>query len=202
MKQYFSNIKNCLRWSFVAIMLLVFEAVYAQPGNPEYSLSATTYFEVDIQPIALLDIETSQATTNISMNVDAPTEAGLGLGANPLVTNTYNWINYSSGVPPSVNRKVQVNINSGTVPTGFEVRLFVSNATGSGGGTLGVPGGGYITLSGSPQDIITGIRGAYTGNGPNHGHQLTYSLHYTGGNFAVIETQSAPINVIYTIIDY
>ncbi len=183
-------------------MLLVFGVLHAQPGNPDYSLSATTYFEVDLQPIALLDIETSQATTNISMSVDVPTEAGLGLGANPLVTNTHNWINYSSGVPPSVNRKVQVSINSGTVPTGFEVRLSVGGATGSGGGVLGTPGGGSIVLSGSPQDIITGIRGAYTGNGANHGHQLTYSLHYSSGSFATVETQSVPINVIYTIMDY
>lgn len=186
----------------LAGLLLLSVSLMAQPGNPDYSLSATTYFEVDIQPIALLDIETSQATTNISMTVDAPTEAGLGLGANPLVTNTHNWINYSSGVPPSVNRKVQVNINSGTVPTGFEVRLSVASATGSGGGVLGTPGGGYIVLSSSPQDIITGIRGAYTGNGANHGHQLTYTLHYTSGNFASVEKQNVPINVIYTIIDY
>lgn len=191
-----------LRFSLFLMAMTVALAAFAQPGNPSYSLSANTYLELEIQPIALLDIETGQSNTNFSLTVDAPSEAGEGLGTNALKTNNDNWINYSSGVPPTVTRKIQASINSGTIPTGFEIRLSAGNATGSGGGVLGSPAGGYIVLTGSPQDIIDGIRGAYTGDGPSNGHRLTYSLHHSGGSFSAVEQQNTTVNVLFTIIDY
>jgi len=191
-----------LRFSLFLMVMTLALAALAQPGNPSYSLSANTYLELELQPIALLDIETSQANSNFSMTVDVPTEAGEGFGTNPLKTNNDNWINYSSGVQPTVSRKVQASINSGTVPAGFEIRLSVGNATGSGGGVLGTPLSGYIAITSSPQDIIDGIRGAYTGDGPSNGHRLTYALHHTGGSFSALEQQSTTVNVLFTIIDY
>ena len=63
-------------WFILMLAMGLVTVMKAQPGNPEYSLSTSTFFEVDIQPIAVLDIETSKATTNFAMDVDAPTEAG------------------------------------------------------------------------------------------------------------------------------
>lgn len=193
------NVLAVVGW-FITFLLWA-TIMVAQPGNPSYSISSNTFFEVDINPVALIDIETTQASASFAMLVPVPTEAGEGFASNPLVSNSDNWINYSSGVPPTVTRKVQVSINSGTLPSGFELHVKAGAATGSGGGVLGTPASGSVVLSGSPQDIISGIRGAYTGDGANNGHQLTYELHYGGSNFSAIESEVVNINILYTIID-
>lgn len=184
------------------LLLLSAAAVYAQPTNPSYTLSTNTFFELDMRPIALLDLESGGANANFTFNVAAPTEAGEGFIGNPLASNNNTWLNYSCAVRNVISRKVQVRISSGTVPSGFELTLQVGAASGSGGGTLGTATSSTIILSGVGQDIITGIQGAYTGNGTNNGHLLTYELNYTGiGGFGVVFQSSNVINILYTIMD-
>lgn len=173
----------------------------AQPENPSFSLTSTTYVEVDMKSIALLDIETGSATTNFSMDVPAITEAGLSLAANPLATNSDNWLNFSCVVRDVTSRKIQVSINTGTMPAGLELKLDVGGASGLGGGALGTPSASTLTIGTSPQDIVTGIRGAFTGDGANNGYQLSYSLHYAGSNFNQLDAQNAQVTLLYTIID-
>jgi hypothetical protein len=175
---------------------------FGQPTNPSYTLSTNTFFELDMRPIALIDLESGGANANFTFNVTPPAEAGEGFGSNPLATNNNTWLNYSCAVRNVVSRKVQVRISSGSIPNGFELTLQVSGASGAGGGTLGTATGSTIVLSNSEQDIITGIQGAYTGNGANNGHQLTYSLNYTGiGGFGVVFQSTSVINISYTILD-
>ncbi len=190
-----------LKWMLAFCISLAYTATWAQPGNPTYSLSTNTFFEIDMRPIALIDLETSAASTNFSLTVPAPTEAGDGIGSGALSSHTSNWINYSSAVRYVTSRDVQVNISYGTLPSDFEIRLDVGMASGTGGGTLGTPVAGTKILSSTPQNIITGIKGAFTGDGPTNGHQLSYSLFYTGSNFSTLETSATTITILYTLID-
>ncbi len=79
---------------------------------------------------------------------------------------------------------------------GIALKLLAGTATG-GGGTLGVSTG-QKTLTTSPQIIISGIGGAFTGNGVNNGHQLTLATEIT--NYTqLVQTSSQTITITYTI---
>ncbi len=183
-------------------ILLIALHVSAQPGNPNFSLSANTFFEVDMRSIALLAIETAGSSPDFSLSVPTPASAGEGLGSNPLDNNSDNWLNYSCATRDVVSRSISVYISSGSVPSGLEIELSVGNATGSGGGTLGTPSGSSVTLTSKEQTILSGIKGSYTGSGSGNGHQLSYKLNYAGsGNFSSLESANALITITYTLID-
>ncbi|WP_426475282.1 hypothetical protein [Chryseobacterium balustinum] len=118
-----------------------------------------------------MDIEPA-ATKNITLGFTAPTEAG-----NPVTPNTTNstlCLNYSSiksVADPTRNVSVKVN----PIIPGIDIHLTAAGAIGSGGGTLGTPAA-QLTLSTTDQTIISGIGSAYTGNGANNDHNLTYAL--------------------------
>lgn len=173
----------------------------AQPENPDFSLSTSVFFEIDMKTIALVDIETFGATNNFTLTIPVPTEAGNPLGSNPLATNSDNWINYSNAVPVVTSRNIEVSISSGSVPSDFELELSVGAATGAGAGNLGTAVSGPLTLSGTPQDLITNIRGAFTGDGPGNGHQLSFALNYLGTNFDQLDSQDITLTILYTIVD-
>ena len=185
----------------IGLVLSVVTVLRAQPENPDFSLSTSVFFEIDMKTIALVDIETFGATNNFTLNIPVPTEAGNPLGSNPLATNSDNWINYSNAVPIVTSRNIEVSISSGSVPSDFELELTVGAATGAGAGNLGTAASGPLTLSGTPQDLITNIRGAYTGDGPGNGHQLTFALNYLGTNFDQLDSQDINLSILYTIVD-
>lgn len=184
-----------------AMAFCLCSSVFAQPENPDFSLTSSTYFEIDIQSIAIVDIESFGASTAFALSIGAPTEAGSPLGTNPLATNSDNWLNYSCAVPYVTARNIQVSISDGSIPSDFEVRLDVAPVAGAGGGVTGTPVGNEVTLTTTPQEIVSGIRGAFTGTGAGNGHQLTYSLHYLGTNFQALESKNIQISVLYTILD-
>jgi hypothetical protein len=174
---------------------------FGQPGNPIFGLTGSTTFDVDMRPIALMDLETSGSSSNLTITLSAPDEAGDPIGTNPLFTNSENWINYSCSNRDVSSRHIEVEISSGSVPDGFELRLDVATATG-GGGTLGSPALGTIVLSSISQSIVTGIEGAFTGDSFGNGHQLTFSLHFLTGSYGSINNQnSGPIIISYTLVD-
>lgn len=184
--------------------LVISTCIIAQPGNPEFGLRASTYFELDLQSIALLDIEEAGNNANFNLNVNPPTEAGNGFdfGTNPLATNNNLWLNYTCAIPIGISRNIQVSISNGTLPTGFELTLQVGGDAGAGGGNIGSAASGIITLSAAPQNIITNIGGAYTGNGSGSGNQLTYSLNVAGvTNFEDLFQSNSILTILYTIID-
>lgn len=194
-----------VKWQVIALGMIVFTALgsplWAQPENPSFGLSSSTFFEVDMQSIALVDIESFGGNKDFSLSIPLITEAGNPLGANPLATNNNNWLNYSCAVPVVISRRIEVNLSAGTLPPHFEVQLTVGPATGSGGGNLGVPPGGALSLSVTPQIALNGIRGAFTGDGAGNGHRLTYELHYNGNNFHLLEQEDITLTVQYTIMD-
>lgn len=145
--------------------------------------------------VALLDVE--PPGVNINLNFASPAEAG-----NPIAVPTPNnskWLNYTSAISASGTARTVTASVSQTIP-GILIRLSVANATGSGAGVLGVSSAQTaITLTTTPTTVITGIRGAYTGNGTGNGHQLTVSA--VTGNYTNITASTTSVSVTYTISD-
>ncbi|MDZ7846697.1 MAG: hypothetical protein U5L96_07975 [Owenweeksia sp.] len=60
----------------VVVFTLAHDRLAAQPENPNFSLTTSTYFEIDMKTIALVDIETYGVQTDFVLAIPAPTEAG------------------------------------------------------------------------------------------------------------------------------
>ncbi|WP_139421836.1 hypothetical protein [Chryseobacterium mulctrae] len=157
---------------------------------------------ISVPEVALVDIEPA-ATKNIILGFTAPIEAG-----NPITPSTANstlWLNYSSiKSVADPTRTVSVSVNA-LIP-GIDIHVTAAAATGFGGGLVGDPAA-QLTLSATDQTIISGIGSAYTGNGVNNGHNLTYALAAGSGpgGVAVYSELQAMANttatVTYTISD-
>lgn len=161
-----------------------------------YFFSQTTgsrNIAVTLPVVTLMDIEPSGA---ISLNYTAPTEAGNAITAP--AANTSKWINYTSAIAPSgLSRRITASVNQ-TIP-GIDIKIQAATASGSGGGTLGIPSA-QITLTTTAQTIISGIGGAFTGNGSNNGHQLTITL--ITNNYSSLNSRlNTPVIITYTITE-
>ncbi len=143
--------------------------------------------------VTLMDIE---PTGSFALNFTAPTEAGNAIG-NP-TPNTSKRINYTSAIAPGgVTRRITASVNK--VIAGVNIRLQAAAATGAGAGTLGTSSG-LVTLSTTATTIISGIGGAYTGNGSSNGHLLTISL--TTNTYAnLIAQANTAVVITYTITE-
>lgn len=158
---------------------------------------------VTVPEVALLDLEVATGSKNITLAATAPTEAGNAITFTSATNNTL-WMNYSSikrtGTDPT--RKVTVAY-TGTVPAGTSLKVLAGADAAGGGGTVGSPTA-IVTLSGTAQDIVTGIGSAYTGTGASKGHNLTYSLSLAaaGGSYALLDAaNSGTVTVTYTLSD-
>lgn len=163
--------------------------------NLAFSANAQTSVNVSVTlpSIALLDIAPNN--TAFSLNLVVPTQAGNNVTINP--TNSTKWINFSSAVVTGITRKITAQL-SGTLPTGINLKLVISNYAGAGAGTLGTSSG-TITLSGTAQIVINNIGGAYTGDGSSNGYNLNYSLEIA--NFTLLRSNSTTFSIIYTMSD-
>ncbi|MEY4540762.1 MAG: hypothetical protein RLZZ306_2519 [Bacteroidota bacterium] len=148
---------------------------------------------ITVPSIALLDIAPNNTAFNL--NLVAPTEAGNIATLNP--TNSTKSINFTSAVGVGITRRITAQV-SGTIPTGINLRLVVSNYAGTGGGILGTSAGTLI-LNGTPQIAINNIGGAFTGDGVNNGYRLNYSLEIN--NYSLLRSQSGTFSIIYTMSD-
>ncbi|MDD5694811.1 MAG: hypothetical protein PHD61_05855 [Bacteroidales bacterium] len=153
---------------------------------------------LQLPAIALLDIEPN--TSPVALSLDAPTEAGQSVVAGSSSTNNSCWLNYTSAVAAGGStRHVTVQITGGAIPGGLSITLQAGAYSGGGAGVLGTPGGA-LTLSATPQSCINGIKGAYTGNGSNNGHRLTYTLAITDYSQLTGGTPSS-LTITYTMVD-
>lgn len=189
------NFKLPLSLSLMA--LAVSAGMNAQDTNTDNHTIAIT-----IPEVALVDIEPA-ATKNITLGFTAPTEAGLPIL--PSASNTTLWLNYSSiKSVADPTRNVSVKLNA--IIPGIDIHVTAAAATGAGGGTLGTPSA-QLTLSAVDQTIVSGIGSAYTGNGANNGHNLTYALAAGSGPGGVAvyadlqATATTLATVTYTISD-
>ncbi|MBK1898268.1 hypothetical protein [Chryseobacterium paridis] len=183
--------------SLSLIALAISATVNAQDTNTDNHT-----ITISIPEVALVDIEPA-ATKNITLGFTAPTEAGQPIIA--AASNTTLWLNYSSiKSVADPTRNVSVKLNA-LIP-GIDIHVTAAAATGSGAGTLGTPSA-QLTLSAADQTIISGIGSAYTGNGANNGHNLTYALAAGSGPGGVAAyadlqaTATTVATVTYTISD-
>lgn len=168
------------------IFLMISCTISAQnTGNRTIALTLPVVTLIDIEP-----------TGPITLVYSAPADAG-----RPVTTPSANmtkWINYTSAIAPGgISKRITAAVNQ--VIPGVHVRIQASAASGAGGGTLGIPSA-QITLTTTPQTIISGIGGAFTGNGAYNGHQLNISL--TTNIYANLSARTnTPVVITYTITE-
>lgn len=170
----------------IILLLLVKTSVAQKTGTSAVSFS--------LPSIALIAI-TGGSGKDVSLSYTAPVNPGNTL--NSPVAHTSLWLNFTSAVGAIQTRKIQVQAES-AIPAGLTLMLQLSGPSGSGAGVRGVASGS-IVLSSSAQDIITGIKGAYTGTGSGNGFQMVYSTSIS--NFSAVRHQTAPITITYTYSD-
>ena len=175
-------------------------AMFAQDANAQDGVTATHSLNVTIPVIARLDLEASSSTTVEATFVDTQ-EAGDDI-TNP-TDNSSLWLNYTSILPTSGVASRTVNVKLSTTIPGVDIKLSAAAASAGGKGTKGTPAGSAITLSASDQALITGIGSAYTVDGANNGHNLTYSFEANDTNFGSIRGSSTAqsATVTYTLAD-
>ncbi|ROH96828.1 hypothetical protein [Chryseobacterium daecheongense] len=186
----------------LSVILSLTALAFATQLNAQDSNTDNHTIGITIPEVALVDIEPA-ASKNITMGFTAPTEAGLPITLTG--TNNTLWLNYSSiKSVTDATRTVSVKLNA--VIPGVDIKVTAAAATGSGAGTLGTPSAQLI-LSAADQTIISGIGSAYTGDGANNGHNLTYALAPGSGSGSVAAyadlqaTTTAVATVTYTISD-
>ena len=184
--------------ALIVLMGVTTQTLFAQDTNVD-----AHDITISIPEVAILDIEPS-ASTAITLAPVAPTEAGDAIDFST-ATNNALWLNYSSiiGSVTEPTRKVTVAITSGTVPGGMLLKLLAAADAGNGDGTVGAAAG-QLTLSGTAQDLLTGIGSCYTNTPENNGHQLTYSLELDAavGSYANLDFDDATtLTITYTLSD-
>ena len=152
---------------------------------------------VTIPQVTLLDLETT-LTKSFSMNIVAPTEAGLKtINAGQNLTT---WLNYTSLTTAGITRKVIMSSNVNP-PPGIEFTVEANTDAGAGAGTPGTPFGSSLEPLPASTAIITGIGSCYTGNGPLKGHRLIYRATVPTASFGLLRAGSFPVIVTYTLMD-
>lgn len=157
--------------------------------------------QVSIPEVALVDIE-GNSGTNITLNVEAPDEAGQAVDLSNAKDSSL-WLNYSSviGSQTEPRREVYAKISQGTVPSALRLRLFASTDAGNGDGFMGTPTA-EKSLTTNDKRIIKNIRTAYTGDGVGSGHRLHYSLKLRNNRYHRFDfDESTSLTVLYTITD-
>lgn len=178
---------------FIIALLLMVGLPLLSNAQVEVSRSSISV-GIAIPEIALLDIEPNNSA--VSLELRMPMEAG------NFIKNTEQanakWINYSSSVVSGRTRSVTVQLEYGQVPAGTTLKVQASGASG-GKGALGLSAG-IITLSTSPEKVITAIGGAVTGNGANLGHSLSYFLEVNDVSRLDFNS-TGTVGIIYTLTD-
>jgi len=182
-----------------AALLFATTAINAQVDTNEDSHTVT----IGIPEVALLDLESTTGEKGIELTATVPTEAGDKVEFDQ--EDSTLWINYSSIVGTDATREVSVQITDGDVPAGLELSVVAKADAEQGEGTTGSVSGDAIVLNGnSAATIIEGVGSAYTGNGANKGHNLTYKIAQSNDSDAYSKLnfeQSQTLTITYTLSD-
>jgi hypothetical protein len=127
--------------------------------------TATQTVTMRVSEICVIDV-----TGNPSVLVIVPPSDGGDTPANPSDSSTY--AQYTSVVASGKTRSITAQWAAGdAAPSGCELQLQAQPAGGNQGTSAGT-----ITLSSTPQNIVTGIGSCATGRGSTQGARLTYTL--------------------------
>ena len=185
---------------FLAVIFLLFisSITFAQDDNE----SDFHYINIDLNAVAQLEIK-SKTSRAITLNAEAPNEAGEKVTFGQ--TNNDLWLNYSSIAFANSSRNIAVQITNGNVPEGIDLTVISAKYVGNGDGLLGEPVKNPILLNNKKAtNIIEGIGSAYTGYGPESGHNLTYKIAQSSSSNAYASLdfkQSTTLTITYTLSD-
>ncbi|NEW78903.1 MAG: hypothetical protein GZ086_05645 [Gelidibacter sp.] len=153
----------------------------------------------NLSQVALLDLEPDN--TSITANLSPPIEAGEKVSVT--MTNNTKWINFSSAVLAGNSRSISIQLEAGQkTPPGIYLKLTTSSYSGINMGNLAALGSpaATVTLNNTPQPIISGIKGSFTGNGINNGYKLTYALEIY--DYKLLDfNQTASLSITLTLSD-
>ncbi|MCI0921993.1 hypothetical protein [Sphingobacterium rhinopitheci] len=154
--------------------------------------TATSTVNLTLTTVMLMDIEPS---TPLIFDFTAPTEAG-----EPIIgpaANLTKWINYTSAITENgLSRKITASLSE--IIPGVSIKIVALPTSGSGQGILGIPNP-EITLNTLSQNLLNGIKGAFTGNGINNGHNLRITL-ITNDYSALKTLSNKTVMITYTIL--
>ena len=186
-----------LTFAIIAVLGLGTNGVFAQT-TVDYTDDHTV--TVVVPEVALLDIETTGASTNFSLMFTAPTEEGLGLTAPP--SNTTTWLNYSSIVKPTTAAAGRdISVKASVLVPGVDIKvLAAAGIMTTGAGLAGTPTA-QVTLTVANLPIITGVKSCFTGNGNTAGHMVTYDASVSSFAALVSNGAGAAVLVTYTLAD-
>lgn len=164
-----------------ALLLCVASLAFAQD-------TAFQTVTMRVMEICVLDVTGNPG----SLDITAPTNGG----DNPVEpSDESTYAQYTSVVAPGKTRNITANWESGdSAPSGCELRLQAQPAGGNQGTSAG-----EITISTTPQNIITGIKSCATGRGASSGAKLIYTLKVTDVEALVAgEVKTATITLTLT----
>lgn len=152
--------------------------------------------EITISEVANLRVYEGTA---VVIGIEGPDSAG----ASPKISYVNadkNYLQYSSITVDGQTRKITGAITGASgVPGGVVLRVTPATAAGYKVGAVGSAAGAAVTLSGTAQDIVTGIGSGYTGTAATDGVQLSYSIILTPEDLTA--TGTATVEVTYTLTD-
>lgn len=179
---------------FCIAALAVLNAGTVPAESSEDSDSHTV--EITISEVANLRVYEG---TTVEIGIEGPDSAG----ASPRIIYTNadsNYLQYSSIVLDGQTRKITGAITGASgVPDGVVLRVTPATAAGYKVGAVGSAVGTAVTLSGTAQDIVTGIGSGYTGTADIDGVNLSYSVTLTPEDLKA--TGTATVEVTYTLAD-
>ena len=179
----------------IIVLILIAQDVFSQNNGKGHRV------RISIPEVAMLDLE-SNGTKDIVLSPVVSNEAGAPIDFDNINDNSV-WVNYSSivGSASEQTRNVVVSL-SDEVPPGVNLKVYASEYSGNGNGKFGSPTGELI-LTTTPTELISSIGSCYTGNGPNKGHQLTYSLELISDeDYRLLDfDKSNTLTVTYTLTD-
>jgi len=183
-----------------AILLFIF-VVFSTTWVLSQNNSAAHKINIEIPEVALLGL-VSNGSSNVNIHLQSPVEAGNSIDFSNTHQNENIWVNYSSIIRDNNHRRKIVAFIQGEVPTGIQLKVVASEASGAGKGKLGTSLG-TVALTSQPAEIITNIGSCYTGKGTSNGHCLTYKLEYdnSADNYAQLSQSETSFNVVYTLTD-
>ena len=172
----------------IALVIMSISIAFSQDG-----ISDNHNIAVTIPTIALLDIESAETTTDISVILEAPEEAG-----DPFASQTDNslWLNVTSIVTSGASNNISVKINP--IVPGLDLKVIAAPYAGIGNGSWGTPNTTDIILTTNDQTLVGGITSGYTANGAGNGYNLTYTVAPDEDAFGTLVSSSPNIDVIYT----
>lgn len=169
----------------IAVTLIAVVSSVAVAGN-----TATQVVHIRVEEIAVMDV-IGALSEPLIFTVPENSEAAP-------VEHANTYLRYTSLVPEGKTRMITVAITAGSIPSGCALTLEAINLSCNGSCGNLVPGGVY--LSRTPQSIITGIGGCYTGTASTDGALISHAL-VVKDAASLVSSETSTITISFTLTD-